>query len=133
MSELRELNQQNKFIFKLINNSLYGRMGMSAYDEKTVYTDEDGFNKIEREKDVIRYSKIGDAFIVTIKEEINERIKINSNVIYASIITSKARIKLHKGFMSVIENGGRLLYCDTDSIFGSYKKDVGNEKHGEIF
>lgn len=133
MSELREVNDQNKFIFKLINNSLYGRMGMSAHDEKTIYTDEIGFKKIERTKDVIKYSKINDAYIVTIKEEVNEKVSINSNVIYASIITSKARIKLHKGFISVIESGGRVLYCDTDSIFSSYKRNVDNEKHGEIF
>jgi len=57
---------------------------------------------------------------------------INSNVIYAAIITSKARIKLYKSFISVQNNGGRLLYCDTDSIFAAYKKDVTGETHGEI-
>jgi hypothetical protein len=42
---------------------------------------------------------------------------VNSNVIYAAIITSKARIKLYDAFEKILKSGGRLLYCDTDCIF----------------
>jgi DNA polymerase elongation subunit (family B) len=58
---------------------------------------------------------------------------VNSNVIYASIITAKARIKLHKAMLSVVNGGGRLLYTDTDSIFAEYTRVVDNERHGEVF
>jgi hypothetical protein len=56
----------------------------------------------------------------------------NSNVIYAAIITSRARIKLYKALKSVLQDNGRLLYCDTDSIFASFNRNVLGEKHGEI-
>jgi hypothetical protein len=46
-----------------------------------------------------------------------------SNVSIASAITSKARIKLYKGFLEIIKENGRLLYCDTDSIIASFNKN----------
>jgi chemotaxis methyl-accepting protein methylase len=52
-------------------------------------------------------------------------------VAYASIISSKARIKLYNSFNDVIKDGGRLLYCDTDSIFAAYKKNKLNKKCGK--
>jgi ribosomal protein L14 len=133
MSELRNLNEWNNFVFKQIINSLYGRLGMSFKNEETIISDKKNFSKIELTHEVIKYSIIGEIYLVTIKKEVNMEEIIKSNVIYASIITSKARIKLHKGFIKVMENNGRLLYTDTDSIFASFKKNVDDEKHGEIF
>jgi DNA polymerase elongation subunit (family B) len=51
---------------------------------------------------------------------------------HAAIITSKARIKLYKTFQDISKNNGRLLYCDTDSVFVAYKKNVIGETHGNI-
>jgi hypothetical protein len=62
----------------------------------------------------------------------NEKLASVSNVIYAAIITSKARIKLFLAFKSIIAGGGRLLYCDTDSIVVAFKKSQINKKFGEI-
>ena len=58
---------------------------------------------------------------------------IRDSICIASSITSKARIKLYKAQQSVISNQGRILYSDTDSIFASYKKNVLNETHGEVY
>ncbi len=44
-----------------------------------------------------------------------------TNVAIASAITAKARIRLYHAFKDVLSNGGRLLYCDTDSIVASFK------------
>ena len=59
--------------------------------------------------------------------------KEKNNIVIAAAITSKARIKLFKAQQNVIKNGGRLLYSDTDSIFAAFKRDVTNERHGEVF
>lgn len=48
--------------------------------------------------------------------------KSKRNVSYAAAISSKARILLYNTFKEVISDGGRLLYCDTDSIFAAYDK-----------
>jgi hypothetical protein len=50
--------------------------------------------------------------------------KTLSNVAVAACITSKARIKLYKAFLGVKSVGGRVLYCDTDSIFVAFKKNI---------
>ena len=59
--------------------------------------------------------------------------KSKNNIVIASCITSKARIKLYRAQEEVLKNKGRMLYSDTDSIFASFEKDVTGEKHGEIY
>jgi DNA polymerase elongation subunit (family B) len=59
--------------------------------------------------------------------------RFKKNVGIAAAITAKARIKLFNAQKDVVKNEGRLLYSDTDSIFAAYKKNVINEKHGEVF
>jgi hypothetical protein len=39
---------------------------------------------------------------------------------------------LYKGIKDVIESGGRVFYCDTDSIAAGYNELKVNEKIGEI-
>jgi hypothetical protein len=59
-----------------------------------------------------------------------------SNILISASITSKARIKLYKGMMEVVNNEGRILYTDTDSIIAAFKKNnyknVLNKKMGEV-
>lgn len=76
------------------------------------------------------YGIISDFFLL--KKKIKKKPK--ANVAIAAAITAKARIKLYRGFLEVIKNGGRVLYCDTDSIFAAFPKDknVENKKLGEI-
>jgi hypothetical protein len=68
--------------------------------------------------------------LVTIR--CNEINKTSNNVIYPAIITSKARIVWWTNALEIIKNGGRLLYCDTDSMFVSFNRNIIGEKHGSI-
>jgi hypothetical protein len=54
--------------------------------------------------------------------------EIKSNIFLASAITSKGRILLHKAISKIEDLGGKVLYCDTDSIFCTFKdgKDKNN-------
>ena len=133
VSKHRGVNRQNNFIFKLINNSLYGRFGFSNKSTITKIVKSGDFNVFEMKNNIVSYYKFNNFFIANVKLLFNEEDTIKSNVIYASIITSKARIKLYKGFLSVQESGGRVLYTDTDSIFAAYKEDVLGKKYGEVF
>jgi DNA polymerase elongation subunit (family B) len=63
---------------------------------------------------------------------LNNASKFKKNVGVAAAITAKARVKLYNAQEDVINNGGRLLYSDTDSIFAAYKTNVLDEKHGII-
>jgi hypothetical protein len=57
-----------------------------------------------------------------------KKYEIKSLVQYAAIITSRGRIKLYKAIEELIKNNGRILYCDTDGIFTSFKKNEKIEK-----
>ena len=106
-------------------------MGIRSEYEKTIIVDDKDYDP--REMRVISDKKINDKYIVRYKVCNSGKNKMDSNVTYAAITTSKARILWWKSANEVIKNGGRLLYCDTDSLFVSYRKDVSDEKHGEVF
>lgn len=62
----------------------------------------------------------------------NQNKKIPSDVILASQVTSKARIKLYKLFLEIEKLGGRILYCHTDSAFVSFKFDIKKTKNTRL-
>lgn len=105
-----------KQIGKNNNNTFYGRIGM-----KTEEINESILNNIDY--DFNEYTKIENINGVKIGFK-KKTSKKTSNVSVAACITSKARIKLYKGFLDVIKNGGRILYCDTDSIIASFPKNL---------
>jgi hypothetical protein len=55
------------------------------------------------------------------------------NISIAAATTAKARIKLYRGFQAVMSAGGRLLYCDTDSIFVVFKKNMTGQIFGDVY
>ncbi len=131
-SNLRKKSEIDNIFWKLFVNSVYGRLGMQENNESTkiIYDDEE-YEKIREEREIIRESLINKIKIVTFEKE-HKIEDIDSNVALAAQITSKARIKLFKAFKEVISQGGRILYTDTDSIFAAFKRDVRGEKHGEV-
>ena len=128
---MRSKNKVSKVLWKTIPNSFIGRMGIKNEYEKTEIIDEKDYDP--RQLNVISDKKINTKYIVRHKTINISKKKTESNVCYAAITTSKARIVWWKAAIGVISNGGRLLYCDTDSLFVAYKKDVLNEKHGDVF
>jgi hypothetical protein len=132
-TELRKKDKKHNMICKSIINSLYGRLGMSPLNEKTKIMSIDEFNIIKKkyEDDIISETHINNIVIAEIKKIRNYN--VSANVSIAAIIASKARVKLMQGFIDVSENGGRVLYTDTDSIFASFKKKVDNMTFGEVF
>lgn len=138
-TEIREMGESHKIFGKLMINSLYGRLGMSDLDNYSFLIKEedlDNYNNLN----IISIKKINNLILLNVEidnklknELFNINKKIKKNISIASSITSKSRIKLYRAQKDVINNNGRILYSDTDSIFAAYKKNVLNEKHGEIF
>lgn len=46
----------------------------------------------------------------------------DSGILLAAAITALGRIKLYKDICSVLEHGGKVAYCDTDSIFAEFEQ-----------
>jgi DNA polymerase elongation subunit (family B) len=51
------------------------------------------------------------------ENEEKEKEKGEGSLEHAMIITSRARIILFTALEEVLARGGRILYCDTDSVF----------------
>mgnify|MGYP003524951123 FL=1 len=146
-TNLRKKDGYYKVFGKLMINSLYGGFGLRSDNGFTIITfSQIEFDYILKNFDISSYTKLNDCFIMDIilnfKSEnyFNQKKKWENlelslserNLTYASIIASKARIKLNKALLQTINNGGRLYYCDTDSIFAGYKKSRINLNEGEI-
>jgi hypothetical protein len=144
-NKMRNLGGYKKTTAKLIINSLYGSFAMNEDECFTVITfSEKEFMDITQHTDIKKFYKINNCYLIEIyKNEKSSRLYNKKekrwnvlyserNVAYASIIASKARIKLYKAFIDVINDGGRILYCDTDSIFASFKENKINKNSGDV-
>lgn len=112
LSIIREKGLILKDLGKLLINSFYGRLGL-----------DDEFNLIELNlaSDTLdEYGEFGDLFLS--KRKVKSAAK--TNVAVAAAITAKARIKLYRAFQEVQRAGGRILYCDTDSVFAAFDKNA---------
>lgn len=96
-----------KKIGKLLINSFYGRLGLQDEMHIMSVTQTDITDDYKTLLGIILSKK-------TIKPN------NNSNIAVAASITSKARIKLYEAFQDVWDNNGRILYCDTDSVFAAF-------------
>jgi DNA polymerase elongation subunit (family B) len=121
-------------------NSMYGRLGMRKIDSYSFIEEYKNLDYLRKKIDVISYKELNEIILVEAennKKLINflnvNQIKSKNNIVLASCITSKARIKLYNAQNEVIKNHGRILYSDTDSIFAAFKKNVLGEKHGEVY
>lgn len=125
-NKIREKGGLYRQIGKNNNNSFYGRLGMNPERlEEEIISDMDEINK---------YEKIVESNGIYLGYKKSE--KSISNIIISASITSKARIRLYRGIVEVIKNGGRIIYTDTDSIIAAFKKDsyknILDKKMGEV-
>lgn len=125
-------------------NGLYGSFALNDDDSLFVVC----FSSTEFESylscvDVKSWKKVGNYYILNIKKSeksqgILDKKKTwnlkckNRNIAYASVIASKARIKINNALDDVIQDGGDLYYSDTDSIFAGYSSNKLGQSLGDI-
>jgi len=149
---LKQKNIVYKLFGKSIINGFYGKTGLQNRETSTLLLK----NTAElttvlklsdtQEIDILRITELNNIFFLTIRLrknlfEIFKKINIKitptrpttANVAIAASIAAKARNKLYNALRGVINSGGRILYCDTDSIFASFKESRDNTQCGEIF
>nr|QWO71416.1 DNA polymerase [Termitomyces sp. T60a]QWO71419.1 DNA polymerase [Termitomyces sp. T99] len=131
-----------QYIFKLILNSLYGRMGMKDLENKLEIVDKDKADILLSKKNITFYADMGDMCIIKYNKNINpnilklvkenssqdldkEHVKmdylanifkergVSSSIPIAAAITSYALIDLMK-YKNIKDN--KLIYSDTDSV-----------------
>ena len=125
----RKKSKINNTIWKLIPNSLIGRLGLKNDYEKTEIIDETVYDP--RKYQIICDKKFNNQYLIRYKT-LDIDLHPMGNVAYAAITTAKARILWWKSAQIINNSGGRILYCDTDSIFAAFNRNVLGETHGEI-
>jgi DNA polymerase elongation subunit (family B) len=119
--QIRNRGNIYKSIGKLLINSFYGRLGLQdSIDLTLIVEDYKFFNSNSNIQDLFKHIQI--------------KSNPKANIAVAASITSKARIKLYRTFLEIKKKGGRVLYCDTDSIFAAFPNNlnVENTQIGEI-
>lgn len=95
-------------VYKLLLNALYGKFGQKG--EKVISVPLDKFKTMRRAPEDFR---VWNGLAIYRKDMAAPP---HSNMIWPAIITARARVRLHEEMSDILGRGGRLFYCDTDSI-----------------
>ena len=108
----KELNDPRELVAKILANSLYGRMGLKSHQEESIYVRWDGRKPLSEYGGWdIDIQHNGTFLTHTIERN---QVSHDANILWASYITSLARIRLYE---FLILQGPNIIYCDTDSIY----------------
>ncbi|MEM4773075.1 MAG: DNA polymerase [Nanoarchaeales archaeon] len=121
---LRKSDPKNSYLYKLIMNSFYGKFGQKNKSEK--YYTLDNINYDYDNYDY--YHELDDYDNIKYVREVEKLYNLSPHTDFsiASYITSHARIQLLQKFEEIIQKNGKILYCDTDSIFTNIQLPYSN-------
>lgn len=116
-------NEYEKYIYKILLNSLYGKFGEQRTNEQ-VYAEErteERENQLRKEHPDSKITwnpidiKANDGYF-KIENSFEESITSHTVFAFASYVTSHARVKNHSYQEMIYEHGGTCYYTDTDSF-----------------
>jgi len=102
-----------RMIYKLLLNALYGKFGQKG--EKVVSVPLERFHKLKIAP--LDY-RVWNGLAVY---RVDGAPPPWSNNVWPAIVTARARIRLHQEMHKILKKGGRLFYCDTDSVMFDLK------------
>lgn len=94
--------------YKLLLNSLYGKFSQRGEKIEAMQLEE--FAQLKNQPEDFR---IWNGIAIF---KVEGTPPIWGNCVWPAFVTARARIRLHKELRKVYDKGGRILYCDTDSI-----------------
>jgi hypothetical protein len=94
--------------YKLLLNALYGKFGQTG--EKVVATTIEKFTRVKKPPNSFR---VWNGLVIY---SIKGTPPPWGNNVWSALITARARIRLAQEMARIREHGGKVLYCDTDSI-----------------
>jgi len=95
-------------IYKLLLNALYGKFGQKG--DKVISMPLDRFAKLDSAPTDFRvWNGLAVYRVAALPPPW-------SNNVWPAIVTARARIRLHAEMWKIVRRGGRLFYCDTDSV-----------------
>jgi len=120
----KEKNDIMAQICKLLMNSLYGKFGQKNVKREigTIADNKEGYVFEPIGKTDIGYWYLPDKNNKPVVQDAKHAI-----LCWASYITSWARIWLYEKIQEVIKKGGKVYYCDTDSIICDVELETGKQ------
>lgn len=123
-------DKSKDLLLKIMLNSLYGKFGQRSHS-KWHQIDVDDYEYLIMKRDYEGVERFSDFY----NEDFNDYLSVGQDLFraittaelpnkasvlsVAGYITSKARSILWRGMATILERGGEVYYCDTDSIFTS--------------
>jgi DNA polymerase elongation subunit (family B) len=95
---------------KYLLNTPYGKMGQKPFEEDYILNEYNQIEKKDKDVNSIKYRMVNTA----------------------SFIVQNARLHLLSVIKKIIDDGGKFLYCDTDSLTMVVDKNVDMNKYMEI-
>jgi len=122
--QYRDEGNDTEFVVKLMMNSLYGKFG------QRIEIEDGGLYKrmtdVEDVSDLTGSRAYGDWVIEALE---GDKVPSYINPLIAAYVTAEGRKQLYQWFEYVQNQGGRVLYCDTDSVWTDTKlPEVSDEK-----
>lgn len=119
--QYRDEGNATEYVVKLMMNSLYGKFGQKLdMDDGGLFK---RASETESVADLVGSTVIGDWFIESVETDDETGIPAHINPLLAAYVTARGRTELYRWFEYVQDNGGRVLYCDTDSVWTDTKLD----------
>lgn len=120
-------NPFEKWLYKILMNSLYGKFASAPSLWTLISEDEYVENSGPgRGECYCNARKIWDGSVYLVQEAM-DGYPIHTNYIWPALITGRARSRLFNDGKRLRSSGGRLFYCDTDSLIYSGKENLGND------
>jgi hypothetical protein len=103
-----------RFIAKLCLNSLWGKFGQNLDRDDVIYVNNE-LDYLKYFEKMRRYEILNDK-MVFMKISGSKKPTFRTTMCVAAYTTAHARIRLHKLMTGIINQGGTMYYCDTDSV-----------------
>jgi hypothetical protein len=115
---LRRKARQDKdefraYAFKILQNSLYGKL-VETIDRCSYASSRAEIDRAKEAGGIVESTKISGVYTIKTREEGPFR-----HVAAGAYVTAYSRLKLLEGIEWVLNHGGQVYYCDTDSIMSS--------------
>lgn len=105
---------------KIIINSLYGLFGLNKIDRESIEIcspSKSSWAMALVQNKLINVEEVGNHIITRRLKDLESN---RTNVAISSWVSSQARLKLYEAMHLVESKGGKVLYCDTDSMITNY-------------
>lgn len=98
---LESTHPADSYFYKIVMNSLYGKFAEKRRVTTYVPLEQGG---------------VFDPIVYDMAQQTAEYFPRHNNVVISSYVTAYGRIILHNLMQNILDNNGKLLYCDTDSV-----------------